>query len=68
MSSGTRGLNLEAVVDPQVERAIAPQGEAIAQFGKIDEDDQEQRATVHWHFSKMCRWPRVSWCRLRATR
>src|SRR6266498_3022907 len=43
---GDKGLDLEAVVDPRVERAIAPQGEAIAQFGKTDEDEREQRATV----------------------
>src|SRR3954471_23869485 len=43
---GDERLDLEAVVDPRIERAIAPQGEAIAQFGKTDEDDGEQRATV----------------------
>jgi hypothetical protein len=43
---GDEGLDLEAVMDPRIERAIAPQGEAIAQFRKTDEDDREQRATV----------------------
>lgn len=43
---GDEGLDLEAVVDSRVERAIAPQGEAIAQFRKTDENDREQRATV----------------------
>jgi hypothetical protein len=33
-------------MDPRVERAVAPQGEAIAQLGETDEDDRELRATV----------------------
>jgi hypothetical protein len=43
---GNEGFDLEAVMDPRVERAITAQGEAVAQFGKADEDEREQCATV----------------------
>jgi hypothetical protein len=43
---GDEGLDLEAVMDPRVERAVAPQREAVAQFGQADEDEREQRAAV----------------------
>jgi hypothetical protein len=39
-------LDLEAVVDPRVERAIAAQGETVTELGDPDEDEGEERATI----------------------
>src|SRR6266568_2439170 len=39
-------LDLEAVMEPRVERAIAAQGEPVAQFGETDEHNREQCAAV----------------------
>lgn len=43
---GYQGLDLEAVLETRVERAVAAEGEAIAQLGGTDEDEREQRAAV----------------------
>lgn len=43
---GDKGLDLEAVIDAGVQRAVAPQGEAVAELGQPDEDEREQRAAV----------------------
>src|SRR5439155_17898248 len=43
---GDERLDLEAVMDARVERAVAPQREAVAQFGQADEDEREQRPAV----------------------
>ena len=43
---GGEGLDLEAVMEARVERAVAAQGEAIAELGEADEDEREQRAAV----------------------
>jgi hypothetical protein len=43
---GGEGLDLEAVMEARVERAVAAQGEAIAKLGEADEDEREERAAV----------------------
>jgi hypothetical protein len=43
---GDERLDLEAVMDARVQRAVAPQGKAVAELGQADEDEREQRAAV----------------------
>jgi hypothetical protein len=60
---GRERIDLDAVVQARVERAVATEGEPVAQLGEADEDEREQRAAVPLVLSKMCRWSSVSWCR-----
>jgi hypothetical protein len=43
---GGEGRDVEAVVDARIQRAVAAEGEALAEFGEADEDEREERAAV----------------------